>query len=89
MSYKRGGRYWFGQVFSWRWGREKKPPGSILLLLSGRMRTQKGETVNRGVSEAENRMGTDKPKCRCSVGTSQELAVFVVCSQSKNYDSYV
>lgn len=59
MSHKCGGHHWLGQVFSWGWAWERSTPGSIVLLLSGRAKTQKDETVNRGVKEAESRIGTD------------------------------
>lgn len=59
MSHKCSGHYWFGQVFSWGWAPERNTPGSILLLLSGRAKTQEDETGNRGVKEAESRIGTD------------------------------
>ena len=59
MSHNCGGHYWFGQVFSWGWAPERNTPGSNVLLLSGRAKTQKDETVSRGVKEAESRIGTD------------------------------
>lgn len=87
---KHSGYCWFGQVFSWGWGRgEKNPPGSILLLLGDRVRMEEGEAIDRGVNEVKGGIGTNKPRCRCTVCTCQELAVFVVCSQSKNYGYYV
>ena len=46
-------------VFSWGWAPERNTPGSNVLLLSGRAKTQKDETVSRGVKEAESRIGTD------------------------------
>lgn len=59
MSHKCGGHYWFGQVFSWGWAPQRNTPGSIVPLLSGRAKTQKDETVSRGVKEAESGIGTD------------------------------
>ena len=82
-AHKRGGHYWFGQVFSWGWARERNPPGSILLLLSGRAKTQEDETVNRGVKEAESSIGTDNSNTDVLPALRSRLAVFVVCSQTQ------
>lgn len=63
MHTKCGGHYWFGQVFSWGWAKGEEPSWLHLAPAEWQAKTQKDETVNRGVKEAESSTGTDKHRC--------------------------